>query len=275
MKLWFFFLVVFVCLFIFIDNNGNAPNKLPTINIKLTFQLNILLRPYTFNNIWQNYDWFANYINQFFFQNSFKRYHTFKPKRLSAMVKWNVNCPPVVHLRDVNERVSYIRLLKLFTTMAFEIVYKKKTRKKSEYVIFVWIKLLFLFDRIYWTRDLQNRMNRICHFYLFALCLSTCRNALIYSKFQLSSLEEWREQLNTWTETRTGTLFSAAQIYEWTGKALLDLNFGFSTKSIDIRCSSWMKSLTIQTKWNSEMTKNPKGKLLSDFNELQHVVQNT
>lgn len=92
-----------------------------------------------------------------FFQNSFKRYHTFKPKRLSAMVKWNVNCPPVVHLRDVNERVSYIRLLKLFTTMAFEIVYKKKkTRKKSEYVIFVWIKLLFLFDRIYWTRDLQK-----------------------------------------------------------------------------------------------------------------------
>lgn len=152
-----FFLVVFVCLFIFIDNNGNAPNKLPTINIQLTFQLNILLRPYTFNNIWQNYDWFANYINQFFFQNSFKRYHTFKPKRLSAMVKWNVNCPPVVHLRDVNERVSYIRLLKLFTTMAFEIVYKKKkTRKKSEYVIFVWIKLLFLFDRIYWTRDLQK-----------------------------------------------------------------------------------------------------------------------
>lgn len=153
---------------------------------------------------------------------------------------------------------------------------KKKNKKEIWICYFCLNKItIFVWPNILNKRFTKNRMNRICHFYLFALCLSTCRNALIYSKFQLSSLEEWREQLNTWTETRTGTLFSAAQIYEWTGKALLDLNFGFSTKSIDIRCSSWMKSLTIQTKWNSEMTKNPKGKLLSDFNELQHVVQNT
>lgn len=104
-----------------------------------------------------------------FFQNSFKRYHTFKPKRLSAMVKWNVNCPPVVHLRDVNERVSYIRLLKLFTTMAFEIVYKKKNKKEIWICYFCLNKItIFVWPNILNKRFTKNRMNRICHFYLFA-----------------------------------------------------------------------------------------------------------